>query len=234
MKDLNQEMRIIIDENFPATERLEPIYDGIIDTEAYAQSRNKVAWILKEPHDEVGEDGRPEGGGWFIADGYKDGTKRLYPMHLTLAQISYCIANKKRVVTKQELDDARMKDLMLYFKALGYLNISKYPAFTRSSDRVIEKIYCEKKNVILRQIEMMNPDIVIYCAGDTLFDRHIKGDFRLNDLKMEWNDTVSFYIDASGKLIIQADHPSSRAVKADYVNGILDAVSRWESGNAAK
>ena len=41
----------------------EPIVDGIVDLEMYLQSKFKILWILKEPHDDV-KDKRPSGGGW--------------------------------------------------------------------------------------------------------------------------------------------------------------------------
>lgn len=41
------------------------IADGISDLNAYLSSYPKIAWILKEPYDEIKE-GKPCGGGWSI------------------------------------------------------------------------------------------------------------------------------------------------------------------------
>lgn len=47
------------------TDKIAPITDGIADFEAYLASSPRVAWILKEPYDEV-RDGTIAGGGWSI------------------------------------------------------------------------------------------------------------------------------------------------------------------------
>ena len=44
--------------------KVEPIYDGVVDAEAYLATQPKVLWILKEPYDDFDAEGMPEGGGW--------------------------------------------------------------------------------------------------------------------------------------------------------------------------
>ena len=48
----------------PAT--VEPIYDGVVDTEAYLAAQPKIMWILKEPYDDFDAEGMPVGGGWTM------------------------------------------------------------------------------------------------------------------------------------------------------------------------
>ena len=228
MEDRNSIIRALIDEHFPATGNKEPIYDGIIDLDSYDSCRYKTTWILKEPHDEFDENGEPDGGGWFISDGYADQAKKLYPMHLTLAQISYFISHVIREVTKAQLDEARKSSLMPYFKALGYVNVNKYPARRSSVNSAIEAAYEANKDVIQKQLSIMSPEILIFCVGDHLFDFGVKRDLGLDEILMRYNDSVSYYVDKQNRLIIQADHPSRRQEKAKYVNGILNAVAAWE------
>ena len=46
--------------------KVEPIYDGVVDAEAYLASKPKIMWILKEPYDDFDAKGTPQGGGWTM------------------------------------------------------------------------------------------------------------------------------------------------------------------------
>ncbi len=46
--------------------KVEPIYDGVVDAEAYLATQPKVMWILKEPYDDLDAEGMPAGGGWTM------------------------------------------------------------------------------------------------------------------------------------------------------------------------
>ena len=46
--------------------KVEPIYDGVVDAEAYLASNPKIMWILKEPYDDFDAKGTPQGGGWTM------------------------------------------------------------------------------------------------------------------------------------------------------------------------
>ncbi len=46
--------------------KVEPIYDGVVDAEAYLASKPRIMWILKEPYDDFDAKGHPQGGGWTM------------------------------------------------------------------------------------------------------------------------------------------------------------------------
>ena len=46
--------------------KIAPIYDGVVDAEAYLAAKPKIMWILKEPYDDFDAEGMPAGGGWTI------------------------------------------------------------------------------------------------------------------------------------------------------------------------
>ncbi len=46
--------------------KVEPIYNGEVDAEAYLATKPKVMWILKEPYDDFDAEGMPAGGGWTM------------------------------------------------------------------------------------------------------------------------------------------------------------------------
>ncbi len=53
--------------------KVEPIYDGVVDAEAYLASKSKVMWILKEPYDDFDAEGMPAGGGWTMFKDFGEG-----------------------------------------------------------------------------------------------------------------------------------------------------------------
>lgn len=53
--------------------KVEPIYDGVVDAEAYLASKPKVMWILKEPYDDFDAEGMPAGGGWTMFKDFGEG-----------------------------------------------------------------------------------------------------------------------------------------------------------------
>ena len=53
--------------------KIEPIYDGVVDAEAYLATKPKVLWILKEPYDDFDAKGMPAGGGWTMFKDFGEG-----------------------------------------------------------------------------------------------------------------------------------------------------------------
>ena len=53
--------------------KVEPIYDGVVDAEAYLASKPKIMWILKEPYDDFDAKGTPQGGGWTMFKDFGEG-----------------------------------------------------------------------------------------------------------------------------------------------------------------
>ena len=53
--------------------KVEPIYDGVVDAEAYFATKPKIMWILKEPYDDFDAEGMPAGGGWTMFKDFGEG-----------------------------------------------------------------------------------------------------------------------------------------------------------------
>ena len=43
-----------------STANLKPIPDGVLDAEKYLTSSQKIMWVLKEPYDDIDEEGNPQ------------------------------------------------------------------------------------------------------------------------------------------------------------------------------
>ena len=212
-----------VDEN----DLCEPIVDGIVNIEKYLHSRFKILWILKEPYDDV-ENNLPSGGGWHFCNDFlaPDGFyKRIGQSRATWHPIiytSYGILNDFMQYESMDYirDDESMAEIV---RNIAVINVKKLPGFTRTYDySIISNAYNKHKDILLKQIDTYNPDIII--GGSTLqlfFD-----DFGIRDI-LKNNRSVD-YATKNSRLYISAYHPAQTQVTRDiYVNDIINTVKMW-------
>jgi len=93
------------------------------------------------------------------------------------------------------------------YKNAGLINIPYIPKKTKSRQAELLKIYNENKALLLKQIEVYDPDIILFCNNLFLF----ADDLGLNKLHVK--ETCQ-YLKKNDKLYINTCHPS-------YINGKL-------------
>ncbi len=226
VNDLNDQIKSTIKSGNP---ELDPIYDGIIDVEKYVQAKYRILWVLKEPYDGKDENGNPFGGGWSIPELVRSkhtiwefeggGRPTFRPMIYTSWGIfnNFCQWNKMNDV---EEDPSMLEAL----KSIAYINVKKLPGMTESRGSHLQKAYNQDKDLLFKQIECFNPDIVIFGYTISYF---------LPDLGFRHEDFHSFgslkYIIHDKKIYIDAYHPAQRnTISApEYCNDIINAVKLW-------
>lgn len=208
-----------------------PITDGIIDVEKYLNAKYKILWILKEPYDEFDDDGKPYGGGWGLDEAirtkhsiheFNSGRQTFKPMIYTSFGIlnSFCLWD--------DMDDIEKDPTMLdALKSIAYINVKKLPGFRTSNRKVIEYAYQQHKEILLKQIEYYNPDIII--GGSTLYNFY--RDLNITKDDFQRNDSVNYLI-RDNKIFIDAYHPAQRTgttgISAEkYCNDIINSVKKW-------
>jgi len=212
LQDRVDEINKLIEEKIKSKDNpnIFPITDGIIDINKYYNAKYKILWILKEPYDGFDDDGMPSGGDWDLCDvirkkqtiyDFIGGRRTFKPMIYTSWSIlnDFCLWDY--------MDNVEDNPTMLEaFKSIAYINIKKLPGYTSSSSSVIKNAYQLYKDILLKQIDYYNPDIVI--GGSTL-------DYFFNDLgfkgeEMQKHESV-YYIVKDNKIFIKAYHPSQRS-----------------------
>lgn len=211
----------------------EPIVDGIVNIDKYLQSRFKILWILKEPYDDV-KDGLPSGGGWHFCNDFlaPDGFyKRIGQSRATwhpIIYVTYGLLNDFMLYESMDYlrDDESMAEII---RSVAVINIKKLPGFTRTYDYgSICNAYNKHKDVLLKQIDTYNPDIII--GGSTL--QLFFNDLGIRD-KLKNNRTVDYAIKNS-QLFISAYHPAQTQLKRhDYVNDIINTVREWTTSKTS-
>lgn len=208
--------------------RIEPIFDGVADWAGYLAAPRKICWVLKEPYDDVDSMGNPAGGGWTM---FKDlgANKTLASVvnaNQTLRNVAYASWGLLEGKTR-DADIPWIKDRPDVADALlrvCYLNTGKMPAATRTSDEQLRKVHDEWREVVLDQIELANPDLLIFAgtlqvwAADLGLDisrpRHtaVRGSCRAD--VHEW----------SGRRVLWTDHPATPKPPEDWTDSLLEAA----------
>lgn len=227
-----KELDTLIRENIVSDiEETGPILDGVFDPERFLSAKYKILWILKEPYDQFDEDGVPFGGGWHLKEAilpknsiteFTGGRNTFEPM----IYVSWGILNGFTLWNDMEYVN-NDPDMLEALKSIAYINVKKLPGYTSSSYSVISEAYQNHKDILLRQIHIIDPDIII--GGSTL---HLF----LNDLKLSPNDKVmnknlDCYI-RGNKIYIDAYHPAQRPGSTGvnqqmYCDQIITAVESF-------
>ena len=197
------------------------IRDGIVSVEDYEKSNKKVLWVLKEPYDleEIEK-------GFSIVENLKNErsknkkeskTDSLQTWH-PIAYVSYGITSNinsfkemGRIPEVKKINESLLK--------IGFINIQKFPAQTRSNQKkIIEAFNKPEINQILnKQIEVFNPDIIIEATNLRLLSSKLD--------KKDFLKTIEGHYVGKSRIYINTFHPAQTKISIEeYVNLILQRV----------
>ena len=227
-KDFDAKYKTLVDEmyiriNDPERGR-EVIADGVHSADKYFHQDIRLVWMLKEPYD--------EGGGgwnyWEMFDGddlyesqFKKGHKTTWhPIIYT----SHGILNGFK--KWEEIDFIRNNhDLAKIVREVAFINAQKLPSLggTRTNMEDIRVSIKKYGDILLRQIELLNPNVFIFA---NTFNSYIPL-LNLNEAELIHHGSCS-YVAKEGKLYINAYHPAQTQVGGNvYTNDIVEVVKNW-------
>jgi hypothetical protein len=124
-------------------------------------------------------------------------------------------------------------EMLDILKKIAAINILKLSGKTSTPYAKLKEGYSKHKDILHRQIETYNPDILIFGGKEVIyiFDDYIK-------LNTD-SQYLDCYFDAwlkNRKVYINATHPSKRALNSEeklikYVDGIVEIVAIWAEKN---
>lgn len=203
------------------------IYDGILNFKEYLSGKTKILWILKEPYDDFDEAGNPIGGEWHFREAllnkkvigeFDKGSRNTYE---PIIYSTFSILNG--FPSSKEMDYIRDRPEMLKsLKNIAYINVKKTAGKTQTLDSALYRAYENHKDLLIKQIELCNPDIVIF--GNTY--KYLKNDLNLRETEFIKNDSLEYAI-KDDRLYISAYHPAQRKAstgysKWDYIDDIIN------------
>jgi hypothetical protein len=148
------------------------IADGLLSPEEYARQTFKVLFILGEYYDHE-KDGmidietQPETDFWRIGKS-KYRTAKTVPF---LLWYIYKYHGAEAMEIKRDFfitSEENTKELQLYFKKAGVIDIKKESATmtgNRQTDERISDAAKKNRDILIRQIESMSPDLIIVCSN---------------------------------------------------------------------
>jgi len=245
MKDSDHDRLKEIEEKIKAKDYGENVFgvsDGVICFDEYTDKKTKykILWILREPYesDKIKENiNKEKVGGWSLASALNKResweqtvkSKGGVQTYRKLIQTTYAILNTdgndgfKKNSYKKDFD---------YLKKVACINVKKMPGKSSSDDEDIEEHFNMNNNILNQQIELLNPDIIIYGCTFKYFKKNfpkekLQNRFLLNKKNKKLTKGASYVID--GRLHIDTYHPSCRMKDEYYSNNISKAVKEWEN-----
>lgn len=203
---------------------LQPITDGIFNAKKYLEKENlKIMWILKEPYDSFDKKGNPKGGDWDITDFHFSNpidfsTNNTFGRKITY--VSYALLNQKEweVLSKTKDDN----EMAFANQHIAYININKMPNKKISNDKELFQNYAIWKEILWKQIDTYEPDIMIF--GNTF--KFFKADFDGRIQGFKHKSYVDSYL-CDNQLLISTYHPSATINEEEYTKNIIYIVKRW-------
>lgn len=220
--------------------------DGILNLEAYNNANPRILWILKEANwgDEYeGLEEYKEG----LSDNdiqsilkkqleyfngyYKDVTQysKWKSTFKNICYITYGVLQKEyKWDDIPDIDNNAKIDEEYYLSNVAFINVKKVPGNRDSNKSEISKSYDRHKEFIHRQIDLINPDIIINCSRVTsLFEC------------LRQNNPIKYYsfpfVANDSRLIIDAYHPMQTQIcEKNYVNNILEIVKDYINNQIRK
>jgi hypothetical protein len=196
------------------------IPDGVVNLSRYRLAWPKMLWILKEPYND--SKGGEVGGDWSLTDMLNEGKYNDKSPYAPIAYITHSVFSGFKPYKKLP-SVARDEDVRKSVKNIASINVSKFPGKSQSNTRPLKEAYAKYKELLFRQIELFDPNIIIFGGTISLFksDLHLEGKFGKRE--------SAHYLKSNGKLYIQANHPSQRNTvdKLLYVNDIVKIVKDY-------
>ncbi len=178
--------------------------DGIVNKEFYKVSNVKILWILKE----VNHDG--DISDWDMTKilqdiktdyGIESGWEKTFG---SIVHTTYGILNEKMWdEIPYYYDKPEIVDVL---KEIAYINVKKTAGDSTTHFTTLERAYVENKKLLFKQINDINPSIIIYGGTYYLFENDIEENVKNKSIKH-----------------IDAYHPAQRQITHEnYCNQIIE------------
>lgn len=209
--------------------------DGIINLEIYNATHPKILWVLKEgnwgedyfdaqeDHNNKTDENIESIISKYYEDDYYSDVTVYSKWRASFENIFYISHGVIERIYKyddmSDIDSDAHIDGKYYLNNVAFINIKKNPGGNRANSNRIAESYSRHKDFILRQIDIINPDIIINCSGV----ESLTSDLAQGAIK---NDERNF-ISTSNRLIISTYHPMHPKFSnqsPEYVDNVLSIV----------
>ena len=229
----NQKIKKIIEKHVEKNgleDGRKPILDGITNPEFYDAAPIKILFVLKEAYNKSeSQSNGPGEGGWNHIEEIKGENVDINqnPTYQRISIISSCLL-RNFSLSKYKNKNFSWEDALKDFNSIAWINVGKFPApgISTTSDPRLCKAYDYWKPVLLKEIEIINPDVIIFGNTFKVFEKDL-----LKDLTLLGNKGRSRALkDEEGRLLIDTYHPAVRSCtisEEEYINSIRALVKKF-------
>ncbi|MDR0829930.1 MAG: uracil-DNA glycosylase family protein [Prevotellaceae bacterium] len=206
-------------------EQMQYVRDGILNVEAYLSAPVKILYILKEANstDNSLEDMRDN-----LIELNSDDPNRINALWgntwRPIAYATYGIFEKKNW---QDIPDinGNATEILKYMPNIAQINVKKYAGGATANEKEIKNFYKKYHDLLHEQIEIINPDVLVFCSTFGFFDSDY---FAAKKKIQEWIPVYQF----KDKLLIDTYHPNglrgAGMTEQEYCDYIINAVNNWK------
>ncbi len=196
--------------------------DGIISLDKYENASIRIMWILKQmPYYEV------EDYSELLETAQKNGTVKTSRTWCNIASASAGILNGQKEYAK--INILSNEDLCTSLQSTSIIELVKDMGNSRTSASVALEGFAKYKDLIFRQIDAYQPDIVIVCWGESLkavtqeiYEHFLEKSYNQKDMKNYWPVDIA---KAANKTFLWTYHPAYLGVsKEKFFTSIITSL----------
>jgi len=200
-------------------DKMKFVSDGIVNVTEYLKAPIKILWILKEANsseDNSLDDMRP-----CLKELYDNNNNIDRDWGRTWQKVAYCTYGIFEHLKFEDIPEMQgnAREVLKYMPSIAHINVKKYAGGSSADDKKIQSFYNTYKDFLHEQIEIINPDILIFGSTFGYFAEYFE-----SKEKIQERIPVYQYKD---KLLIDTYHPNARIKQDEYCNEIINAVNSW-------
>lgn len=206
-------------------EKMAFVRDGIVEVAEYLKAPIKILWILKEANskkeNDLGNDMRP------CLKTLNEKNNNIDPKWgYTWRPIAYAMYGVFEEMNYIDIPlmNGNASEVVKHMSRIAHINVKKYGGGSKSNDKQIQNFYNQYKDFIHEQIEIINPNVLIFGGTFGYFaDVYFEGKKPLSEKPNGYTNIYEY----QDKLLIDTYHPGARVNKQEYCDGVINAIKKW-------
>lgn len=187
------------------------VTDGIVNEKEYLGSKYKILYIMKEVNSYQKD-------GWSLTDFLSNGAIRQ--TWDNVASWTEGILNLEKDLDWEYLSGDNELRRHKYLKKIASINLKKTPGSHTSIAKEISMAAKNNKEIIKKQVDIYQPDIIVCCGTSGLFAK----DCLESGLTWQMTSRGIEYMILDNTIIVSFSHPEARVADHYLYYALIDAI----------
>ena len=187
------------------------VTDGIVNEKEYLDSKYKILYIMKEVNSY-------QNGGWSLTEIISNGA--IPQTWDNVARWTEGILNLEKDFDWEYLSRDNDIRRSIYLKKIASINLKKTPGRHTSIAKEISIGAKNNKEIIKKQVDIYQPDIIICCGTSGLFVK----DCLESGLTWQMTSRGIEYMILDNTIILSFSHPEARVADQYLYYALIDAI----------